>query len=50
MLTLKIDIDKYNTMEFVDYLNYIATQLEKGFTSGEGWDMTGTSEDEGDEE
>lgn len=46
MLTLKIDIDRASIFHLADELDAIKEQLDRGFTSGQGWEITGTSEDD----
>jgi hypothetical protein len=43
MFTLKIDKNSENSDNFVDYLNYIAVQIQKGFTVGDSWEITSNS-------
>lgn len=49
MLTLQVDIDRASIFHIADELNAIKEQINRGFTSGKGWEITGTPEDEDDE-
>lgn len=46
MLTIQIDQDEGTTTELEDYLRDVADKVSNGFTSGEGWELTGSDESE----
>lgn len=52
MVTLKIDNDEATVGEQVTFLQAVTRLLEKGFTSGESWEITrvGKEEDNEDDE
>lgn len=49
-LTIKIDKDEYTAEDIALFLEMVAEKVSDGFTSGLGWDMTGTDESEDDDD
>jgi hypothetical protein len=50
MITLRIDNDEETVAYQVDYLRSIIDRLDRGFTSGTNWDITGVDEEEDSED
>lgn len=50
MLYLQIDKENSTINETIDYLHFIAEQVQKGFTSGPGWTLTGDAADDDESE
>lgn len=46
MLTIKIDNDEGHVEDICNYLREVISWLEKDFTSGEGWELTGSDIDD----